>query len=367
MGKYELSLTANYVPDWTIVEATREFFQNAIDQANTEPDNDMFYDYDEEAQILSIGNKRSMLTARTLLLGATTKADDDKTIGKFGEGYKIATLVAIREGHNVVFYNYGAKEVWRPRFVKSRRYKENILTFFTESFTWSKPPNHDLTITIDNVTPENYKHIVDSNLIMHDDLGKTHETDLGTILCDEKYQGKVYVNGLYVGTHDYMHCGYNLNADQVKLDRDRRLIDSFDLKWQSARMWIKCESDEIIALANENAPDVEYVGSLSAYLTTTVTEQAHSAFREEHGDNAVPVCNQREMVAITEEYVDVKPVIVSETQHRLVTSAPTYKVDAEQKEVITTKVRLNAWFDSIRHKLTDEEAMEYYDISSELE
>lgn len=366
MGKYELSLTANYVPDWTIVEATREFFQNAIDQANTAPDNDMFYDYDADAHVLSIGNKRSVLTAKTLLLGSTTKADDDKTIGKFGEGYKIATLVALREGHNVVFYNYGAKEVWRPRFVKSRRYGENILTFFTESFTWKQPPNHDLIITIDNVTPENYKSIVDSNLLLHDDLGKTYTTALGTILCDPAYAGKVYVNSLYVGSHDNMHCGYNLMADQVKLDRDRRLIDSFDLKWQSARMWAMSGSEDIISLANEGAPDVEYIGSMTQTLTITVREEAYNKFREEHGEKAIPVRNHSEMCQVTEEYEDVKPIIVTETQHRLVTTAPEYTVTAEPKEVITTKTKLDAWFDSIRHKLTDEEAIEYYGISSEL-
>jgi len=366
MGKYELSLTANYVPDWTIVEATREFFQNAIDQANTEPDNDMFYDYNEEDQVLSIGNKRSVLTARTLLLGSTTKADDDKTIGKFGEGYKIATLVALREGHNVVFYNYGAKEVWRPRFVQSRRYGEKILTFFTESFTWSKAPNHDLTITIDNVTPEDYAKIVDSNLRLHDGLGKTYETEVGTILCEPEYAGKVYVNGLFIDRHDYMRCGYNMTADQVKLDRDRRMIDSFNLKWQASRMWAMSNSDDVIALANEDAPDVEYVGSMTQALAPAIREKAYHNFREEYGAKAVPVRSHSEMCQINEEYEDAEPIIVSETQHRLVTTASDYNVEATPKQVVSTKDKLNDWFDSIRHKLTEEEAMEYYDIASEL-
>lgn len=39
----------------------------------------------------------------------------------------------------------------------------------------------------------------------------------------------------------------------------------------------------------------------------------------------------------------------------------------KQKEVVNPKDRLYDWFDSIRHKLTEEEAMEFYEISSELE
>ena len=111
MAKYELSLSPEYVSHWGIVEAVREIFQNAIDQAAVQEDNPMFFSYEknevksagwgmtyEQDGVLRIGNRDSILDAKSLLLGATTKRDDQKTIGQFGEGYKIATLVLLRSG-----------------------------------------------------------------------------------------------------------------------------------------------------------------------------------------------------------------------------------------------------------------------------
>ena len=109
--KIELTIAPNYVPSWGIVEAIRELFQNALDQQEQYPDNEMDWSYDEDEQKITISNKTSTLTAQTLLLGATSKAGDVSTIGQFGEGYKIATLVLLRNNKKITFYNYGAKEV----------------------------------------------------------------------------------------------------------------------------------------------------------------------------------------------------------------------------------------------------------------
>ena len=122
MRKYELSISADYVPDWGTTEAMREFFQNAIDEETRDSSNKMFFEYDPNEQIVRIGNKHSDLDIKTLLFGVTTKKEDREMIGNHGEGYKIATVVLLRMGKSVVFRNYCRKEIWRPRLVKSRKY-----------------------------------------------------------------------------------------------------------------------------------------------------------------------------------------------------------------------------------------------------
>src|SRR5699024_3102626 len=118
MARYELSLTPDYVPDWGIVEAFRELFQNAVDQSSSEG-NEMFWNYNSLDKVFTLGNKSSVLTTTSLLLGSSTKTEDESLIGKYGEGYKIALLVLTRLNKNVTIYNYGAREVWRPKFIDS--------------------------------------------------------------------------------------------------------------------------------------------------------------------------------------------------------------------------------------------------------
>ena len=112
----------------------------------------MFCSYDAETQTLSIGNKFSTLTESSLLLGSTSKANQASTIGQFGEGYKLATLAAVRDARNVIIYNYGAKQIWRPRFVQSKVYNAEILSFFIDDqHIWNKVPNNHLTITVEPI------------------------------------------------------------------------------------------------------------------------------------------------------------------------------------------------------------------------
>lgn len=74
MSKFELSISPDYVPNWTVVDGVRELFQNALDQQTLLPNNEMFFSYENE--ILRVGNKSSVLGINTLLLGASTKRED---------------------------------------------------------------------------------------------------------------------------------------------------------------------------------------------------------------------------------------------------------------------------------------------------
>ena len=171
MRKYELSISADYVPGWGVTEAVREFFQNSIDEETRDSSNKMLFEYDEAEEKLIIGNKHSELDIKTLLFGTTTKNDDDAMIGNHGEGYKIATVVLLRLGKTVVFNNYCRREVWRPRLVKSRKYDGALVpTFFVETAAvWEKVPDHSLMIEISGISPEEYEKVTNSNLHLQGD------------------------------------------------------------------------------------------------------------------------------------------------------------------------------------------------------
>ena len=107
---FTLTISPDYVKNWTEQDAISEFIQNWIDQRNQEPEAGS--SIKSSKGCLIIDNNFSVLQRQTLLLGGGTKADDTGAIGGFGEGYKIALLVLTRLGFKVSIANYGLGELW---------------------------------------------------------------------------------------------------------------------------------------------------------------------------------------------------------------------------------------------------------------
>jgi orotate phosphoribosyltransferase-like protein len=104
-NSYELTLTPNYVSDWNFNDALRELIQNGTDQEVLDPDNEFQIDYSPKEKVLRLKNRKSVLKINTLLLGRSSKANNEDTVGQFGEGYKIAALVLNRLGKTFTIYN----------------------------------------------------------------------------------------------------------------------------------------------------------------------------------------------------------------------------------------------------------------------
>lgn len=297
-SKYELTIDTNYVSDWNIAQAVRELFQNSVDSEVQNPGNTSYWKYDEDTQKLYIGNKYSVLNVETLLLGVSTKTNDNTTIGQFGEGYKIATVVLLRTNHPITFYNYGAKEVWTTKLVKSRRFNGRLVpTFYVDKkYPWQKVPDNNLTIVVENVTSEDYKLICDYILSLHTDIGDTIDCGrFGTILLNPELRGKVFVSGLYVCTNERLNYGYNIKPVFLQLDRDRKTVDTFNLLWTTSRMWVENqERAEFIEMlyGEDTPPDISYIGSLCS--TDSIDPTVLDKFLATYGPDAIPVTSQED-------------------------------------------------------------------------
>lgn len=319
MSKYELTISTGYVPDWTYVEAARELFQNAIDNARVNPDNEMSFEYN--LGVLSVCNKTSKLTMDSLLIGNSTKRDDKRTIGKHGEGYKIAFMVLLREGKEVTVYNYGANEIWNTRLVKSKRYNGAQVVQIEVNKTpfWAKVPNYDLTIEVSGITEEEFEKIKESNLSLKENVEILKESSFGDLLVDESEKGRVYVEGLYVCTNDKLSYGYNFKSDYVSLDRDRKLVDSFNTYWYSSAIWSDIINSEKLGeqyidictnLVESNNVDVYYIEKSSLRNIKVLAERIYDRLESNYGENVVPVSNNAEYEEVKSQ--GYKPVIVRE-------------------------------------------------------
>lgn len=326
--KYELSLSPSYVKDWDVIDAIREIFQNAIDKETENPENKMSFDYDEDSCILQIGSKTSSLHKSSLLLGCTTKRDRDDQIGSFGEGYKLALLVLMRDGHDVEIHNYNESELWVPKIVNSRRYDSEILTVTTSKFIFTNPPDSDLTFTITNITLDIFKDIVESNLHLQV-CPNTLETKSGQVILNDGYAGKIYVNGLFVEKMDEpTRYGYNFKPNKIKLDRDRKAVQSFHLFWETSLMWIELAKNNNVLvkdLLKIEAKDVQFINSVHSHCDSTrIFELSHEMLVEEYGEDVIPVSNQYELLEMKEKYPSAKVVVTSSFVAETIKKSKTY-------------------------------------------
>ena len=83
MKEYELTISPNYVSNWGVREAIRELLQNAVD-ANI-CGYSKIIEYDNNIQTLKIKNEGAKLPASSLILGCSSKGNNDNLTGQFGE------------------------------------------------------------------------------------------------------------------------------------------------------------------------------------------------------------------------------------------------------------------------------------------
>lgn len=307
MKRFDLGMSINYCPTWGVVESVREFFQNAHDEEVVNPENKMYFGYDKDSKTLRIGNKNGRLTTNTLLLGQSSKRDSSETIGQHGEGYKVATVVLLRNGKTVKVYNRADKEVWTAKTVKSRRYQADVVVFDIEKVSIFKSvPDHDLIFEISGIDEDEYNAIVDSNLFLQNlregedyitsNPGYPLTTRMCKVLTDEKHAGKLFVGGLYVTTSKYAKYGYDFAPGLVKLDRDRGFIDGIDLQFLTAKVISATGDTELINEAKNFWDGSYFKYYLSNYKSVfdnssyaEMFDKSYQEFLDENGEDAIPV------------------------------------------------------------------------------
>lgn len=325
MPRFELTLSPDYVKDWGIREATRELFQNALDQQTIDPSNKMSWNYNVEDRCLIISSHNSTIPRSSLLLGNSTKSDNNQTIGKFGEGYKLALLVLTRLGHKVTVYNYGAKEKWVPKIINSKRYSSKLLVIDIERYIFKSVPDNNLSFVIEDIEISHMTEIREATLFMYE-LYESYKAPKGEILLDKKHKGRVFVNGLFVCSCNdkTIRYGYNVKPEQLNLDRDRSLIDSFNLTWLTSEIWGSYPNISMVSdLVDRNVPDVKYINNFNAG-GKELSDMTFERFRMSNDPSCIPVSDQVQYNKIKKDHPGLTPIYVSTSKYSIMSRASRY-------------------------------------------
>ena len=317
---YELTLTPDYVSDWTFHDAARELIQNGIDQEAMDKENRFSVDYDSNRHVLQLKNSKSSLKINTLLLGRSSKAGNEDTVGQFGEGYKIAALVLNRIGKTFTVLNNEKNEIWESGFKNSEKWMEKILAFYIGR---RETEDTGLCIEVGNVSWDEYCGLSEVWIGMCDFEYSRVATQYGEILTDEEFSGQVFTNGLYVHCNADLEYGYNFKPKYVKLERDRKACESFNAREITCRMIAEgmingdITMEEVRRLTDKNADDVrnfEYntyeddIQEVQKAIIKDFDERNHRPY-------SIPVSSQEEFKTV--KALGGNPVIVPEKTARL--------------------------------------------------
>jgi len=317
--KFTLPISPEYVAHWGLWEAIREIYQNALDEQTQDPSCTATIEYDVELNNICIATTKGKLSPESLVLGKTSKHEDLNQRGKFGGGYKLALLVLCRLGLDVEIYTNG--ERWVPKLEHDETFNSTVLNIYTEPF---EPQNEGVEFLIMGVETNKWEDIK-KNI-------RPWGENYNIILEATNEKSRVYVGGLYVSTVKGFLSGYSFAPDKIKLDRDRGMIDGFDLAWATSNLWSGIADSRAVELLEQEAPDVQYVES-QVHSSSPIVTYHSNYFWGRHGYDAVPVSNQEEIELASQ--AGMKWILVPEgvkTLLRMVRSwfIPTTKSPVEQ-------------------------------------
>ncbi len=371
---YELTLTPNYVSDWTFNDAIRELIQNGTDQEVLDNENHFSIEYDRERQVLQLKNRKSALKINTLLLGRSSKAGNEDTVGQFGEGYKIAALVLNRIGKTFTVLNNEKNEVWESRFKNSEKWLEKILAFYI-----SKKETEDtgLCIEVGNVSWSEYSNLSDVWIGMCDFDYEKVETQYGEILTDEEFAGQVFVNGLFVDCNSDLQYGYNFKPKYINLERDRKTCDTWNVEDITSKMIAEGMVNggipiEIVRQMVESNKDDVYHLEFNTYLgdVKKVQEMLVESFDEQNPQPySIPVSSQDEIKKV--KAYGGNPVVIPSKVASLLKNETEKRFEELVKipcvTGMTLKDRFLRWYDAYSEKLSDVAKKELKNLIDKME
>jgi hypothetical protein len=333
--RYQLSMSRNYVSSWTVLEAIREWIQNARDS-------DSPFEYSFEDDRFTITSRYDTLDARTLILGSTTKADQADKVGQFGEGYKLALLVLTREDKEPCVYN--GDKLWTPVFEHSEQFGAELLTIVEQDNPY---PSCGICFSASNLTDEEQAGIRELCLMMQPPMRDVIGTETCSILPSRP--GKLYVGGLFV-CDTKLTYGYDFLPEYLSLERDRQTVSDVHLKFQVKDAWFTVEDQEFVAsLIELGIPDMEYAN----YATPEpLAELLFSRFTAKYPDG-IAVKSQAEADTLKSQGHAHRGVYMSSGYHGALSGSSGYRASvAPIAKAKKPAEILDDWFKANRKNLS---------------
>lgn len=347
MAKFQLTISTNYCANWGAWEGIRELVQNGLDGQ----DDGAELKVSHHGTTFRVSNTGVRLDPKVWLMGTSSKGSGQYR-GHFGEGLKLGVLALVRAGHEVKIVN--GDESWTPKLEPSEVFGgDEVLTVYTHK---RQNDSGAFTVEVGGVSKEAWD-LMKARFLFLAKPKQAVETSYARVLLDDDMRGKVFVKGIFVQNSPDLAAGYDFKRADV--DRDRRMVSSWDLRYNAAKAWEEAMTQapethaaKVLDLLQSSSPDV--VNMSEGFVAPEAASTVAKVFRDRHGDKSIPVAS---MAAAREaEHYGFKGVVVQAPLMAVLKNESTLNLDKLREDYKNSAQKSYGWSD-----LTAEEQAVYSD------
>lgn len=234
--QFDVNLTLQYENDrWSKWHIIREFISNALDAVGGQIDAFSLTEEEEFIHIHDLGNGYSINYAKRI--GASSKKNDEQSIGQFGEGTKMAILTCLRKGISVRL----ASQDWLI-IPKSLPIEDDLNVLVFDIYKSNETIQGSLVSIA--ATPDIKEIIKDKGqfFLQFGTLSPLYGSMIQGIYPIES-TAKLFNKGVYIKDIEALYT-YGISLNQ--LNRDRDLVDDDTLSRNIRDIWNNVNNPKII-------------------------------------------------------------------------------------------------------------------------
>lgn len=236
----------DYLQSWGLTEALREIFQNFIDYGEYEikAEDQVTVLEEKKLTFVSISNDYIPTDLSFLAIGKSIK-HQEQSIGKHGEGLKMAMLIFLREDLDISIAT--PIGVIKPAWERQKHIGETLaLDIFEPLEDYPK-------FTIEFIIPTELYETYIKDIIQPIDKLFTYPM-YGSIV--DRPKGNLYSGGLFVCHLSNLSKAYDILPKELSLDRDRKVPKSFDVSYKTSKI---NEAQAKWDFTDQNYSDTQYI------------------------------------------------------------------------------------------------------------
>lgn len=261
--RYSLNLSPKYAPNWSAWEVAREVICNARDASPTD-----YKIIAPSANELTVWTPTVPDLSELFVIGHGSKCPGGTTIGQFGEGMKMAALVATR-------HTEGSIELRLPGQIVKFLLKEVLGTDVLHAEVLVGPDSQGYTVSI--VMP-GIGVALDEKIL--------DDTTNGPVPKHHADDMSIYCKGVFVGSIKSPSI-WDWNLNYLDINRDRSMVNPESVKISMAS-WMELHSthDQLCEIiGNKKCYEAEH--GIEYTYSSSFNQKLGKAFESTYGDMAV--------------------------------------------------------------------------------